>query len=143
MTRGKKMLSYGLLYIGLTAVVLAIIYMFHNNEESRYKDLKGQVGLCVTKSAQLGLRMDVLVTSINATDTTMVDIKNLVVTSAETAKQACEETSRLQEHCAKLRASQINLQDKLSRKRPLLGVSGPIQVEIYTPTKNLGKKKTK
>lgn len=133
-------MSYALLYIGLTAVVLAIVYMFHNNEESRYIELKEQVGLCMSKSEQLGLRMNVLVTSINDTDTVMNDIKTLAFNSAETAKQACEGNTELQEHCAKLRQSQMELQDKLSKKRPLLKVPSPIQIEIYTPTKNLGKK---
>lgn len=41
--------------------------------------------------------------------------------------------SEMQKHCARLRAGQIKLDEKLSKKRPLLSMPGPIQVEIYHP----------
>lgn len=51
-----------------------------------------------------------------------------------------QSVEQVQEHLAKIRDSMMQMQEQISNKRPVLGIpKGAIQVEIYTPTKKLGK----
>ena len=59
------------------------------------------------------------------------ELSQMKVVNQNTAK----ECDAAQDHCAKLREGQIQIQDSISKKRPVTRIQGPIQIEILTPTK--------
>lgn len=71
----------------------------------------------------------------------MTRLNELMLTSIKNIKKEVDAT---QDHCAKLRDSQLHLQETLASKRPLLKIPpGPFQVEIFTPSKKMGKASVK
>ena len=60
------------------------------------------------------------------------------IDNLESQKELGEEISKLQEHNALIRKDLMELHEKISNKRPLIKMQGPLQVELFTPTKNLG-----
>lgn len=137
MKRGVKMIAYGVLYVGLTACAFALVYMFNESEGE--------------KIARIENRLTDLVTQMTAVPRLEKQQDVLAMTTTETAKKTNDlalEVEKLQEHCAMLGKEHRHLQDEVGKKKPILGFSGPLQVEIlsgkppFTPPKHLGKKKT-
>ena len=114
-------------YLGILAITFAIIYMM--NDQENFKFFKVNQELSNLKISLLYLKS--VPDKVGAAEAKVEELK--------------KEVEALQDHCASLRKSQLNIQDKVSKKRPLLGFTGPLQVEIlpgdYKPPKNLGGKK--
>lgn len=124
-----EVLAYLVLFVGVVAMLAAILYLVQSGEHSRYEELKAQVAETSQRNLEMYKRNQDVTGSYKEVLGQLQDAQN--------------ELAKLQEHCGKLRAGQIDLQDQVSKKRPQLGLSGPIQIEIYHPARNLGRKKTK
>lgn len=148
------MIAYAVLYFGLTSVAFALAYMYYDQENSKYEKLKIQV----YETAQRNLEM--YKKNKEVTDTAS-ELHLKVVSLEGKVFEMQTEVNSVQEHCQKLKCGQIELHEKISKKRPKISIpKGPIQIEIlgptkkkgkdvppplpqYTPPKNLGKKKEK
>ena len=66
--------------------------------------------------------------------------KETITCFAEKLDKLGEDVDNVQEHCAKLRESQMLLREQLSNKRPITRFQGPIQVEFIQSAKSNAKK---
>lgn len=105
------------------AIIVAIfgVYKYNKSEMNDYAELiskmNHQAGEINTLKAELKKVEDFKI-AMEAFDRKVIDLGNDVEQS--------------QDHNAKLREAVIELRDKLSRRRPVTQVQGPIQVEFYT-----------
>jgi len=133
------MLGYGVLYLGLTLVTLALVYMFHESEESKYNEVKSQVA----GVAQSNLRNTTIVNELqNNIDQMTSDIreslaqtKSMMSEAMASSAKACMDAAHSQTHCEKLRRSMQTLEAEVAAKKEPVRFSGPIQIEILRPTK--------
>lgn len=65
----------------------------------------------------------------------MEEIRKKSMVHSFDCEKLSEEIDGLSEYCEKIKLSQIDLQDKLSNKRPVLKVSTPIPVQIVEEKK--------
>lgn len=144
------MTSYVVLYLGLTAVAFALAYMYYDQESARYAKLREQVQETSQRNLEVYKRNKEIEETASELHKKIVVLENKVF-------EMEVEVNSAQEHCQKLKCGQIDLQEKLSKKRPRISIpKGPIQIEIlgptkkpkddippYVPPKNMGKKKDK
>ena len=129
------MTAYAVLYLGLTACAFALVYMWNEQRDRRLMNMDSRISEVRLKLMSLE-RLE-------------AQQNMLAVTMTENSKkntETQEELAKLQEHCAKLRKEQQHIEKEVAKKKPILGFSGPLQVEILGPTekfippRNLGKK---
>lgn len=133
---GGNMLGYGILFIGLIAIVLAIIYLVHDKEEGRYQKVSLKLSETSKRNVDLFAENKKLHEKFKLVEEKIDEFSRKIEDSEKTIDD-------IQTHCAKLRKSQISLQDQISKKRPLIKMpKGPIAIEVYTPTtKGMGGKR--
>jgi hypothetical protein len=159
-----KMLGWLAFYVGITAVVFAIVYWQHDRDQRFKREVYDRLQALDFRDKQLQIKLDGKVEAVYGRDVLenwLKDIENCqdeirrtithemnhaIDVSAKNVDEIARHQKKmiddLQKHCAKLRESQMDLQDQLSKKRPLVKLApGPIQLEIYTPKTNLGRKK--
>lgn len=128
------MMSYIVFYLGVTAVIAAGLYMFHDNETSKYSKLQKQIQEVAQRNLEVWKTNKEYKDGFDAAWARLLAVEGKI-------SELSVEVESLQTHCAKLRKSQLSLQEKVSTKRPLIKLpTGAIQVEIFTPSRGLGKK---
>ncbi len=130
------LIAYAVFYAGIVAIALSIIYLLDSKSQVKQTELTEKIA----EVASRNLEMYKEIREFKSCHARLMAENEAYVADVIEAKQ---EVNKLQEHCARLRQGQINLQDKVSKRRPVLKMEGPIQVEIYSPKKNLGAKKSK
>lgn len=121
--KGAKMLGYGVLYLGLTACAFAFAYMYSESENNRVMQMQNalsEVRLELLGLKRLSHQQDVMATSLSDT--------------SRKCNDALVEVEKLQEHCALLHKDHRHLENEVVKKKPVLGFSGPLQVEILGGT---------
>lgn len=102
---------------------------FKAENDERFKKLEDNLAGAEGKNELLDLRLTTMTAQL-------VELETKFEISNKRSINAKTECARLQEHCAKLRESQIQLQDMISKRRPVVTFKGPIPIEVYTNPKS-------
>lgn len=123
------MLAYGLLYVGLTAICLALAYMGYDYQNGELLKLKTQLADASRNNLE-GYKRN------REMRDELVDLQGQMTLVENRMSQLEMEQAAVHEHFERMKLGQMDLQDKVSRKRPQIKIPrGPIQIEILGPTK--------
>lgn len=114
--KGKSMAETIAIFIVVATIAIYGAWKYLSAENTDYKSFVEKMS--VMENEVLLLRKEVKETSARVED---VELK---------ADDSQAEVEKMQDHFSHLRKNQILLQDKLSRRSPVLKAQGPIQVEI-------------
>lgn len=143
-------MAAGVFFVGCVAIVFAFAYWMKERDDSFAQEMRAKMSALNMswqsweKNAHLKfVSHDELTKVLLDTGDTWMQTYDLVCRDlAKLEKRTDKEVQAVQEHCVKLREGQYDLQNQISKKRPLIELpKGPFQFEIYTPTKNMGGKK--
>ena len=144
------MLGWVVLFACCIALVLLALWIFDKAENTAYHKMQGSFNIFKSDNEEQMRKMEDEIESVknghvqlqSTLDALQLDInafKDRVDKSDTRSKSARTEVDRLQEHNAKLREQQIELNDKLSKLRPVIRMvppSGPIPIEVYVNPKS-------
>lgn len=145
-------MSYGLFFLGCVAIVFAFAYWMKDRDDEFARQMRQE-------QSNMKLAWDAFQKNLHLKYVTQDEMNSAILKlsdswresydlmckdRAQTYKLLKKDIADVQDHCARLREGQFELQNQVSKKRPLIRIpKGPIQLEIYTPSKNLGSKKPK
>lgn len=140
--KGEKMLEYSILFSFVVLFILVGLYILDNKDKGKAKDffLETKVSLNSMKSD-----FEILTEAVDKTAITGASNEQRVNDILKRTEALEKEADATELMCLKLREGQSQLNDRISRKRPVIKMPhGPIAVEIYDnpprlPKTNLGK----
>lgn len=127
--RGNNMTVVVLFLLSMFLFVVAI-YVYLRREDNDFavfaksvKDVKADLSACSQKDTEIEALIE--------------QLRSAVISLPDEMKKVREEVSQVQDHCARLRNSQIELRDRSYPRKVELDLKhlGPIPVEIHTPTR--------
>ncbi len=146
----ERLVPATILFLGCVAIVFVFAYWMKERDDKFAQEIRGKMSQfnlswqTWEKNAHLKyVSHDELSSAhLKMSDSWREMFDSVCRGSEKMRKDTKKEIEAVQDHCAKLREGQFDLQNQVSKKRPLIKLpTGPIQVEIYTPSKNMGGKK--
>lgn len=135
-----SMTTMTLFFIVGVLSLIGAVFLYSNQENTAYHKtlemynaLKADYNGLKTSCEALSKSNADLTTKIGA-----LTVQHAAEVSSMQAKlnEVSSDCEQAQTHCAKLRSSMIQLQDQVSRRRPVMKLSGPIQLEILSNSKS-------
>ena len=127
--RGNEMEMIIFVFVACIMTMFAAIWVYNKKDDSAYALVNRE--LLVVKHQLKEISFEI---SQNLKQ------KETITCFAEKLDKLGEDVDNVQEHCAKLRESQMLLREQLSNKRPITRFQGPIQVEFIQSAKSNAKK---
>ena len=124
-----------LFLIGIVSLIGAV-FVYSKSEDTAYHKILERYNHLVgeyngTKSAN-----EALIKANETLTKEVIGLKDQITTQAKQLDEVVKDCQAAQDHCARLRSSMIQLQDKVSRRRPVMKLEGPIQLEIISTKTN-------
>ena len=120
------MLVVFLVFIACVIVFTLVLFLIEMKETSKYDAVTADIKQFRNQQEEFKQLVNKNVQSIGSNVVLVKEFQTKMI-DLET------EVNNLQVYCTKLKGSQINLQDQLSKKRPVVQVRGLFPVEIETP----------
>lgn len=130
--KGEKMFEYGILFCFVVTFLLVGIYILENRNKTDAKDLS-----LLVKEDVGRMKTDVgtLTGAVNRVAIESASNEQRVNDILKRTEALEKEADATEEMCLKLREGQSQLNDRISRKRPVIKMpTGAIQVEILPGT---------
>ncbi len=129
-SKGKEMTSVILVFVACAILMFAAIYIYNNQESTAFHETQKKI---LEQAAEIKALDSLLTSNIGTVATLNTRVKSMeekLVCYSGKIEKAERDVDHLQEHCAKLRESQIDIRNMLSSKRPVLKVTTPIPVDM-------------
>ena len=127
--RGNEMEMIIFVFVACIMTMFAAIWVYNKKDDSAYALVNRELQVVKHQLKEISFEI-----SQNLKQ------KETITCFAEKLDKLGEDVDNVQEHCAKLRESQMLLREQLSNKRPLTRFQGPIQVEFIQSAKSNAKK---
>lgn len=128
--RGKEM-DFGFIFFLLGVVCfLGMFYFYNKKEDGKYSKTLESVKAAEAKVRVLENLINSNIQTVALCNQRVTDVEKLIESVKETCKTLDFDIDALNARSEKLKESQIELQDKLSRKRPVITLSQPLSVEV-------------
>jgi len=128
--RGDEMTGLLLIFAACVAVMFVAVYVYNKADDTAYD--KVQKSFAAYKVDQ-EILLDEISKRANEAATLSANHESTIAELVKRVDEMEAEIDRAQDHFEKLRGQQFDLQNTISKKRPIVKMpSGPIQVEIYS-----------
>lgn len=128
--RGKEM-DFGFIFFLLGVVCfLGMFYFYNKKEDGKYNQTLEIVKVAEAKVKSLEKLINGNIETVSLCNRRVTEVEKLIDSVKDTCKTLDFDIDALNARSEKLKETQIELQDKLSRKRPVITLSQPIPVEV-------------
>lgn len=129
MTRGISMTTILIIFVACIILFAATLYLNEERNKSDYTLVMSQLNTMRVTNKALDERLTANIQTIGNNN---IKTREL----AQEVETLSKEIDSLQVYCAKMKDSQVDLQDQLSKKRPVHvhKHTGMIPIEVYTPS---------
>lgn len=137
--KGAEMDTLIFIFIGCALIMFSAIWVYNNKESTAFHETQKKI---VEQSVRLKELENLLTSNISTVSSANLRVKSLeekIICFTQKIDSTELEVDHLQEHCAKLRESQIDIKNILSNKRPVIKVTAPIPVEVVSKPEVAGK----
>lgn len=133
-SKGNEMMSLLFIFIACVVTMFAAIYIYNKTESTAFHETQKKIQEQAVKLKELEGLLSSNIGTVAVANTRVRSLEEKMICFTEKVDKAESEVDHLQEHCAKLRESQISIKDMLSNKRPVIKVTTPIPVEVVGKT---------
>lgn len=129
-------MSQVLLFFVAGAVCLfAAVYIYGRSEDTAYHKVMEQYNNLVGKYNTVNASNEELAKSNTELSNKVIQLTGVIEQQNAKMDEVMKDCEAAQTHCANMRESLIKLQDQVSKRRPVMKVEGPIQLEIISNPK--------
>lgn len=135
--RGREMDTLIFIFIGCALLMFTAIWVYNNKESTAFHETQKKI---VEQNVRIKALEDLLNSNISTVAKSNDKVKSLeekLVCFTGLVERSAEEVDNLQEHCAKLREGQVTIREMMAKKRPVVRMQGPIEVQIVTPQQKI------
>lgn len=135
--KGAEMDSLIFIFIGCSIIMFAAIWVYNNKESTAFHETQKKI---VEQNVRIKALEDLVnsnITTVAVANTRVKSLEEKVTCFTNLVDKTQDEIDNLQEHCAKLREGQITIREIMSKKRPVMKMQGPIEVQIVTPQQKI------
>ena len=137
-----QMTSILIIYIASSLVMFVAIYIYNNQEKTAFHKTQEILALQNKKVLELDGLIASNISTVATANARIKEMETKLTCYTQLMNQGAQEIEDLQEHCAKLRESQINIKDMLSNKRPSIKLTVPVPVSIQANPETVKKIKS-
>ena len=111
-------------------MIVASIYVYSSKDHSAYQEVLETVTKQQAKIADLDKLISSNILSVGNCNVKCDEVEKKIEKLSESCKDNESSIVNLQVFCTKMKETQIDMQDKISNKRPVLKFMQPVPVEI-------------
>lgn len=137
LAKGKEMETVLFIFIGCAILMFAAIFIYNRNESTAFHESQKQILDLRLKIKELETLLTSNISTVAQGNMRLKLLDEKVICYTGHVDRAMEDVDNLQEHCAKLRESQISIKEMIASRRPITKIQGPIEVQIVTPQAKL------
>ena len=132
MNKGEKHMENISAIVFILGAILLIgsVYIYSRSDYSAYTATLASINTCKADIKRIEGLINSNIQSVALNNTLVMSLETKVKEVKEDCKMNAYDTDALNARCEKLKESQIDLQDKLSKKRPILKLIQPVSVDI-------------
>ena len=128
--RGSSMTVYVVFAVVCVATLLGSLWVYNKREDTVYDNTWSEIHKANSNYAESKMKFDESVRTMQAAQARIESLEKMVEHMNKNCNAVHAENTATMKKCADLELKQIELQDKLSRKRPVITLSQPIAVEV-------------
>lgn len=129
-SKGDPMSSVLLFFLAGVVCLFAAVWIYSKSEDTAYHKVLETYNRLVGEYNTVKTANEVLTKSNEELTSRIVTLTGQIEAQSAQMAEVVKDCEAAQSHCAKLRESMIDLQDKVSKKSPVHKFEGPILVEI-------------
>lgn len=134
-SKGDSMSQILLFFVAGAACLFTAVIIYGKSEDTAFHKILGQYNKLVSDYDTVKRSNDELTKSNEELSSKIITFVGQVEAQSLKMEEVVKDCEAAQTHCAKLRESMIQLQDQVSKRRPVMKINGPIQLEIISNPK--------
>ena len=131
-SKGDSISQILLFFVAGAACLFTAVIIYGKSEDTAFHKILEQYNKLVADYETVKLSNETLTKSNQELSNKIITFAGQIEAQSIKMEEVVKDCEAAQTHCASLRESLISLQDQVSKRRPVLKVNGPIQLEIIS-----------